>query len=328
MKGFDLLRATLHEQEVRRVIGLPGEGDRVVDGLAPIGATEDRCLYFINTKITDSVRESLAACHSCIVITRDGSSLSDVLGDSLVLESADPRQAVARILQFIRAEARQPPWIADRNVAPDAVISPLAVVGERVEIGTAVTVEPFCVVDDDVKIGCGSILRSGTRVYSRVAIGEETFVGANAVLGHEGYGFVRDERGNKTRIPHLGGVVIGSHVDIGALSTVPSGTIVPTTIEDYAKIDDHVHVGHNVRIARGASVTAAVVIGGHAVIDEEAWIGINSSIRDGRRVGSQALVGMDVSLQQDLDENSVARAPRPDIKKRPDHQTAVGFSER
>jgi len=62
------------------------------------------------------------------------------------------------------------------------------------------------------------------------------------------------------------------------------------------KSTDHVHVGHNVRIARGASVTAAVVIGGSAVIDTEAWVGINSSIRDGKHVGSHALVGMDVSL--------------------------------
>src|SRR5712692_10010135 len=102
-----------------------------------------------------------------------------------------------------------------------------------------------------------------------------------------------------------------------------------TTIENYAKIDDHVHVGHNVRVAKGASVTAAVVIGGSAVIDAEAWVGINSSIRDGRRVGSRALVGMDVSLQQDLAENSVARAPCPHVKMRPDDDsTAIGFRER
>jgi UDP-3-O-[3-hydroxymyristoyl] glucosamine N-acyltransferase len=149
------------------------------------------------------------------------------------------------------------------------------------------------------------------------------------VVGHAGYGFVRDEIGNKTRIPHLGGVVIGSHVDIGALVTVPSGTITPTGIEDYAKFDDHFHVAHGVRVARSASVTAAVVIGGSAVIEAEAWVGINSSIRDGRRVGSRALVGMDVSVQQDLADNAVARAPRPDVRIRPeDDRAAIGFEDR
>ena len=140
---------------------------------------------------------------------------------------------------------------------------------------------------------------------------------------------MRDEIGNKTRIPHLGGVMIGSHVEIGALSTVLSGTIMPTIVEDYAKIDDHVHVGHNVRVARGASVTAGVVIGGSAIIEAEAWVGMNSSIRDGRRVGSCALVGMDGSIQEDLAANSIARAPRADVKERPDDdRSVIGFPQR
>jgi len=324
-----MLRATLQEKEIRRVIGLPAEGQRVVDGVAPLDAAEDRCLYFINQKVTTPIREFLALRHGCIVIASSGSALASALGDCLVLEAADPRAAVAKVLGFIQTERRQRPWVSTRTIAPSAVISPLAVVEGNVEIGDGAVIEPFCVVGDDVRVGRGSILRSGVRVYPRVAIGDESVIGANTVVGHEGYGFVRDEIGNKTRIPHLGGVVIGSHVEIGALVTVQSGTITPTLVEDYAKIDDHVHVGHNVRVERSASVTAAVVIAGHAVIAAEAWIGINSSIRDGRRVGSRALVGMDVSVQQDLSDNTVARAPGPDVRIRPDDdRTAIGFTER
>jgi UDP-3-O-[3-hydroxymyristoyl] glucosamine N-acyltransferase len=184
-------------------------------------------------------------------------------------------------------------------------------------------------VGPDVRIGRGTILRSGVRVFPRVVIGDESVVGVNTVVGHEGYGFVRDESGNKTRMPHLGGVEVGSHVELGALTTVQGGTMTPTVIEDYAKIDEHVHVGHNVRIARSVSVTCGVVIAGHAVIETEAWVGINSSIREGRRVGSHALVGMDVSVQHDLSDSTVARAPRPAVEARPDgDQSAIGFTER
>lgn len=119
--------------------------------------------------------------------------------------------------------------------------------------------------------------------------------------------------------------MIGSHVDIGVLTTIPSGTIAPTIVEDYAKIDDHVHVAHNVRVARNASVTAGVIIGGHAVIESNAWLGMNSSIRDGRRVGPHALVGMDASVQQDLAENMVAGAPRSDVRAlEGDDRSAIG----
>ncbi|HEX8686551.1 MAG TPA: hypothetical protein VF654_08615, partial [Pyrinomonadaceae bacterium] len=309
-----------------RLIGLPGGGARAVEGVAPLGADEDSCLYFVNKTVTGAVREPLALRRGCIVIAPVGSASAGDWGDCLVLEAADPRAAVARVLEFIRADGRQQPLVAERRIAPGAVVSPLAVVEGCVEIGDGAVVEPFCVVGPDVRIGRGSILRSGVRIFPRVAIGDESVVGVNSVVGHDGYGFVRDENGNKVRMPHLGGVVIGSHVEVGALATVQGGTIVPTVIEDHAKVDEHVHVGHNVRVARGASVTAAVVIAGHAVIEAEAWVGVNSSIREGRRVGSHALVGMDVSLQQDLPDDTVARAPRPDVRPRDDDdRAAIGF---
>ena len=323
-----MLHASLHEQEIRRLIDLPGGGDRIVEGLAPLGADEDNCLYFINRKLTDAERESLAARRGCIVLSQKSSALGGGLGDCLVLEVAQPRAAVAKLLKFIRDEGRQPPLVTRIAIASSAIISPLAVVEGNVEIGDAAVVEPFCVIGPDVRIGSGTVLCSGVRVFPRVTIGDYSRVGANSVVGHEGYGFVRHDASSKTRMPHLGGVLIGSHVEIGAMATVQGGTISPTLIEDYAKLDDHVHIGHNVRIARGASVTAAVVIAGHAIVETEAWIGINASVRDGCRVGSHALIGMDASVQHDLPDDSIARAPRPTNAARTDYDSAaIGFKK-
>lgn len=326
VRESNVLHATLSETEIRRAIGLQGDGNLVVEGLAPLTAPADRCLYFINKPITDAIRESLAARRDCIAITRKGTVTGD-LGTCVVLEVDDPRLAIANILRFVVDQQRQPPLISECKIEPGSIVSPLAVVADRVEIGAGAVIEPFCVVENDVSIGRGSVVRSGARIHSRVVIGEESIIGVNTVIGHQGFGFVRDEDGGKRRIPHLGGVVIGSHVEIGALTTVPSGTIDPTVIEDGAKIDDHVHVGHNVRVARGASLTAAVIIAGSVTIEEEAWVGINSSIRDGLRVGVRSLVGMDSSVQQDVPDNSVARAPRPDVTTRSDDDgSSIGFA--
>ena len=204
---------------------------------------------------------------------------------------ADPRAAVANVLGFIEAHERQAVWIESGLISPEAIISPLAFVDPRAEVGPGAVIEPFCTVGPDVRIGRGSIVRAGARLCQRVIIGEASTIGANTVIGHPGYGFVRDAAGHKSRIPHLGGVLIGSHVDIGALVVVQSGTLDPTVVEDRAKIDDNVEVAHNARVEAGASVTGGVVIGGSAVIGRDAWIGINASIRDGRRVGERALVG-------------------------------------
>jgi UDP-3-O-[3-hydroxymyristoyl] glucosamine N-acyltransferase len=309
-----MLRATLHEQEIRRAIGTPGEGDQVVEGVAPLDAGTDRCLYFVKGEPTEGVRAALSVRRGCIVIARRRSIAAAAFGACRVLEVAQPRLAIARVLAFVQAEGRLSPWIAGRTIAEDAVISPLAAVEGNVEIGAGVVVEPFCTIGPDVSIGRGSVIRSGARIGPRVSIGEETVIGLNAVVGSEGFGFVRDEAGNRIRIPHLGGIMIGSHVEIGATSSVQYGTLAPTTLEDYVKIDDNVAVGHNARLARGVSLTGGVIIGGSVVIGADAWVGLNASIRDGRRVGSHALVGMDASVQDDVPEEAVARAPRPDIR--------------
>ncbi len=323
----------LRESEIRRAIGQREEedrvGNRVVEGVAPLDIAAERCLYFVNKRVTAEVRETLAARGGCIVIAPDGSRDAGDWGDCVVIEAANPRAAIARVLAFIRDEQRQAALVTARSISPTAVISPLASVEGNVEIGDGVIIEAFCTVGPDVRIGRGSIIRSGARIYPRVAIGEETDVGSNTVVGHHDFGFVRDEHGNKTRIPHLGGVIIGSHVDIGALTTVASGTIAPTVLEDYAKIGDHNHVAHNVRIASNASVTVGVIVGGHAVVETNAWVGINATIRDGRRVGAHALVGMDASVQQHLADDAMARAPRPDVRPREDEdRSGIGFPRR
>jgi UDP-3-O-[3-hydroxymyristoyl] glucosamine N-acyltransferase LpxD len=325
-----MVRATLNEQEIREVIGVPGEGELVVDCVAPLDAPEDRSLCFVGGELGDEAREALRALSGCIVIAPNGSELSGELGSCVVLEHRDPRAAMARVLGLIEALERQAPWVEAGEIAPGANVSPLALVDDRARIGAGVQIGPFCTVGPDVSIGAGSVIDAGARIGPRVSIGEQFYAGPNAVIGCEGLGFVRDENGNKTRIPHLAGVLIGSHVEVGALAAVQGGVITPTTIEDHAKLDNVTGIGHGVRVCRGASLAGGASVAGSAVVGEEAWIGINSSVRDGRRIGARALVGMDASMQQDLPDDAIARAPRPDVAARPDDDdpSKIGFAKR
>ena len=322
-----MIRAACQEQEIRRAVGVPGNGDLMLQGVAALEEQLDRFLYFVTKELSDDTWRSLASREGSLVIVPAGMLPAEPIGRCRVIESDDPRAAIARVLEFIRAERRQRPWCTAAGISLDAQVSPLAVIDGDVAIGEGAVVDPFCTVGPDVTIGRQVRIHAGARLYPRTVIGDYSVIGANSVVGHEGYGFVRDPAGNKWRIPHLGGVVIGSHVEIGALALVQSGAITATTIADYAKIDDNVEVGHGVRIGRNASVTGGVVIGGSAVIEDEAWIGINSSIRDGRRVGRGSLVGMDSSVQHDLDDDVVARAPRPVVARRQEPDTrAIGFA--
>jgi UDP-3-O-[3-hydroxymyristoyl] glucosamine N-acyltransferase len=322
-----MIHATLNEHEIREAIDVPGEGNLVVEGVASLDEIEDHRLYWFAGELPDAAREALARRSDCIVIAPTGSG---ELGWCRVLEVPDPRAAVAKVLGLIQTLGRQPPLVEARDVSPDAAVSSQAIVEGNVRIGEDVVIGPLCTVGPDVSIGRGTVLHPGVRVYPRVSIGEQSTIGANSVIGHEGYGFVRDDEGNKAPIPQLAGVVIGSHVDIAALVAVEGGAIKPTIIEDHVKIADLTLVGHGAHVERSASVTGGVILSGSAVVGEEAWLGVNTSVRDGRRVGSHALVGMDASVQEDLEDGAIARAPRPDVSERPadDDLDSIGFAYR
>jgi len=311
-----MVRATLSEPEIRQAIGVPGDGELVIEGVAPLGANEDSSLYFVNREISDAERESLAQTSGCIVIVREGSPLAGELASCRVIETADPRVAVAKVLELISELDRQKPWVEAREISPDASVSPLAVLEGNVRIADGVVIEPFCVVGPDVSIGSGSVVRSGTRLGPRVSIGEGSKVGANTVLGSDGFGYVYDKSGHKTLVRHLAGVIIGSHAEIGVLVIVQAGVLTPTVLEDHVKMGDGAGIGHGSRVGRGASLVGGAGLGGSVVIGEEAWIGMNATVRTGRKVGSRAIVGMDVSVQDDLPDGAVARAARPEVRAR------------
>ena len=312
-----VLHAALREDEIRRAVGLPRGGDAEVEGIATLAAPRDACLHFVVRAATPEAVRALTGLHGCIVLVPVGANYAATLEQAQLIAVADPRAAMAEVLGFVRSEGRRTPWVIGSQFAADAEISDKAVIGADVQIGPGAVIEPFATIGPDVSIGAGSVVRSGARINPHVAIGERTVIGNNAVIGSEGFGFVRDDAGDKVRIPHLGGIWIGSDVEIGALTVVQYGTITPTVIEDLAKIDDNVEVAHNTHVGRNASLVGGVVTGGSSVIGANAWIGINASIRNGRQVGAGALVGMDVSVQDDLPDRAAARAPRADVRSRP-----------
>jgi UDP-3-O-[3-hydroxymyristoyl] glucosamine N-acyltransferase len=134
----------------------------------------------------------------------------------------------------------------------------------------------------------------------RVVLGNRVTVGPGAVIGYPGFGWARGE-GNAVRaIPQLGGVVIEDDVYIGPLCTIDAGTLSPTRIRQGAKLDSHVHVGHNVDIGEGAIIAAqsgfagSVKIGRGALIGGQVGVADHVTVGDGARVAAKSGVIGDV----------------------------------
>lgn len=230
---------------------------------------------------TDKYRDAFeAALQAGAVVFVPAGRAYETPSAGTLIPTVNPRAA------FAQASARyfSPPVLA--GVAETARVHPTARIDPSASIGE------FTVIRENVVIGAGTEIRDHVVIGRNVTIGDSTLVKSHAVIGEEGFGIEKDASGNNFRIPHLGSVRIGNSVEVGCFTTVCSGTISPTVIGDYSKIDDHVHISHNCRLGRNVIVTACAEVSGSVVLDDEVWLGPNSSIIQGVTLGKGALLGI------------------------------------
>ncbi len=198
----------------------------------------------------------------------------------------------------------------DQGIHPTAIVAPAAklgegvsigayaVVGPRSRIGAATTIMPQVTIGADVTIGTHGLFHSGARIGDRSTIGDRAIVHANAVIGSDGFSFAPDLTSPDAftagvalmRIHSLGSVVIGDDVEIGACTTIDRATLESTRVGRGTKIDNHVHIGHNVTIGESCIVCGMVGISGSVTIGDRVRLGGGVGIGDHLRIGDQAVV--------------------------------------
>jgi len=181
------------------------------------------------------------------------------------------------------------------GIHPSAVIADDVTIGEQVSIGANVVIESGVTLGDYVSIGAGCFiginvsigtntqLWSNVSLYHNVTIGHHCLVQANTVIGSDGFGYAPvDEQYKWHKIPQLGSVVIGDHVEIGASTTIDRGALEDTIIKDGVILDNQIQIAHNVVIGENTAMAACSVIAGSTVIGKNCTIaglvGINGHI--------------------------------------------------
>ena len=174
------------------------------------------------------------------------------------------------------------------QVSPPNDLRALAHVEAGAEVASSAVLGPGAVVLSGARVGAGASIGPNAVIYGRVVIGQRVSVGAGAVIGRPGFGWVTGPEGRVRRMPQLGGVVIEDDAEIGALATVDAGTLAPTRIGAGAKLDAHVHVGHNVEIGAGCLVAAQSGFAGSVVLESGVLVGGQVGVKDHVRVGAGA----------------------------------------
>lgn len=205
---------------------------------------------------------------------------------------ANPRLAYAKVLnRFFNINVT--------NISESSSISSTAIIGKNV------TIKAGTVVGDNVVIGDNTIINSNVVIHSRTNIGEYCYIKSGAVIGEDGFGFEYDDAKVPIRIQHLGNVIIGDRVEIGANSIIARATIDSTIIGNDVKIDDLVMIAHNCKIGERTLITACVEISGSVNIGSDCWLAPNCSLIQKIKIGNNCILGIGSVIHRNVKENSV-----------------------
>ena len=236
------------------------------------------------------------------------------------IEVDDPKLAFIKLLSlFDPSDIKQRKACIDENakisddasIGPNATVMSGAVVMEGVQIGADCVIYPNCVLESGCSIGSGTILYPGVIVRERCIIGEDCILHPGVVIGADGYGFYAKE-GNIIKIPQIGIVDIGDRVEIGANCTIDRATVDKTTIGNDTKLDNMVHIAHNVRIGKKcyimaqAGIAGSVTVGDHVMICGQVAIADHVSIADHTVIMAQSGIADDIPKAEIL-FGSIAR---------------------
>jgi UDP-3-O-[3-hydroxymyristoyl] glucosamine N-acyltransferase len=267
--------------------------DHVITGVSSIAGAGPGCLVFAEEEA--SFAAAMASGAGAVLI---GQHMTTARANKPVLRLPQPRLAFARAALLLRDP--QP----DPSIHPTAAIGPTVQIGDRVSVGAHASVEEGASIGEGTIIGSGAVIGTGVRIgsqchiYPRVVIypgstlGDRVVVHAGAVLGADGFGYVRDRtNGEYTQFPQQGTLVIEDDVEIGANTTIDRGALEETRIARGAKLDNLIHIGHNCNIGRNVVIAAQTGISGSSAVGDGAILGGQVGMGDHAMVGPGVILG-------------------------------------
>jgi UDP-3-O-[3-hydroxymyristoyl] glucosamine N-acyltransferase len=198
--------------------------------------------------------------------------------DARLLRVPDARLAFAIVADHLQPKAA-------------ATIDPTARIATSATLGEAVTIGPGAVVGEGVTIGSHCSIGARVVIEAGVVLGERVQVQAGVVLGSRGFGYARRPDGSYLLFPQQGALVIEDDVEIGANTTIDRGALGETRIGTGTKIDNLVHIGHNVRIGRNVIIAAQTGISGSSVVEDGAILGGQVGMGEHAIVGPGVILG-------------------------------------
>lgn len=271
-----------------------GDGSVRVKNVASIRSAKPGDLVFAQNE--KDLQAAIASPASAVITGEFGVGK---MGSKPLLIVQHPKLAFTRAASFIypavkHVGAIHPSAVIDPSAKLDAsvVIEPNVVIGKSVRIGAHSHIAAGSVIGEAVNIGENCEIYPRVTIYSGCAIGNRVIVHAGAVLGSDGFGYVRDATsGHYEKFPQVGQLVIEDDVEIGANTTIDRGALEVTRIARGAKIDNLVHIGHNCQIGEDVVIAAQTGLSGSIVIEKNVVLGGQVGIGEHARIEEGVMLG-------------------------------------
>jgi len=289
---------TLSCQELTTLVQgeLQGDPHRIIQGPAKIEkAGPNEVTFLANPKYIAFVDR----CRAGLLLVETNQELPS-LGPTAILRVKEPYQAFGVILKAFEQQRSY-----STGLHPQCWVDPEAILGHEVGVGAFATVGRGAIIGDGTriaahvyvgpraKIGRDCILHPGVRLMDDCEIGDRCVLYANAVVGSDGFGYAPDASQVYSKIPQVGRVVLGNDVEVGAHATIDRATMGSTVVGNGSKIDNLVHLAHNVEIgentviAAQTGVSGSTRVGNRCVFGGQVGVAGHLTVADGSQIGGQ-----------------------------------------
>jgi UDP-3-O-[3-hydroxymyristoyl] glucosamine N-acyltransferase len=270
-----------------------GDGNIEVGNISSIRSASAGDLVFVEDE--KNLRLALESEASAVIA---GSFVTKKTYSKPLLITKQPRLVFAHAAKLLRRKPGRQRGIDSTAVVhssvllPDVTVEARAVMGEDVEIGEGSSIGAGCVVGAGVRVGRDCVLYPNVTIYPGTRLGDRVIVHAGAVLGSDGFGYVRDDAtGRYEKFPQIGKLEIEDDVEIGANSTIDRGALDTTRIGRGTKIDNLVHIGHNCQIGEDVVIAAQTGLSGSITIEDDVVLGGQVGIGEHARIEEGVMLG-------------------------------------
>jgi len=278
---------------------IQGDPEAKVSKLSKIEEGVDGALTFLaNPKYTPHIYTTKA---SVTIVNKDFVPEKEI--STTLIKVDDAYKSFSKLLEYYnqvknnKVGVENPSFKSDSaSYGENVYLGAFSYLGENVVLGEDVKVYPHAYIGDNTIIGDNVTVFSGAKIYSDTEIGNNCVINSGAIIGVDGFGYAPDENGEFQKIPHIGNVILEENVEVGAAVTIDRATLGSTIIRRGVKLDNQVHIAHNVEVGSHTVIAAQTGIAGSTKIGEYCLfggqVGVAGHMTIGNNVRVQAQTGI------------------------------------